>query len=91
MIVVIKLHQFTFHLDTSNGAVTQFLSKPKGYSVTLHAGHPMISKVYARYAQDEAMAGKQFNGHTYVKLWDLVINKANGNVVTSADITSLFK
>ena len=67
MIVVIKLHQFTFHLDTSNGAVTQFLSKPKGYSVTLHAGHPMISKVYARYAQDEAMAGKQFNGHTYVR------------------------
>lgn len=88
---VIHLHQFTFHVDTTNGEVTQLLAKPKGASHVLHKSHPMIPKVYAAYARDKGIGGTVFNGHPYVKLWGRVVNLNNGNQVQDRSILSMFE
>ncbi len=88
---VVNLHQFTFRVDTSNGEVTQLLSKPKGASQVLHKSHPMIPKVYAAYARDKGIGGTIFNGHFYAKLWWRVVNVNNGNQVQDRAILSMFE
>jgi hypothetical protein len=82
----IKIDQYTYTLNTLTGEVIH--NAKAGDKI--ENNETQIGKVYRKYAVDNNFETKSFNGSNYSKVFDKIVNVANGNIVTQKEIKDLF-
>lgn len=90
-IFITKVDQYNYTLNTTTGEVIHNTTKgDKPLSATSSGDLTQIGKVYKNYAIDNNFETKLFNGNNYSKVFDRIVNVANGNIVNQKEIRDLF-
>ena len=87
MLKLVKLHQFTYTLNSDTGNVVA--NEKKGDRPVIDL--PTKLRVYAAYAKAEKLDSVYFNGHSYAKVFGYIVNINTGKPVVNPDIASKFK
>ena len=86
-LIGVKLHQFSYELNLNTGQVISVTRKGRREVGDIPTKH----RVWAAYARAvDKPPSVTFNGHTYIKMYGVVLNLNNGNRVTDGQITGQF-
>ena len=84
--ITFKIDQFNYSINPETGLVTH-LAKTGDRTET---NTTQIGKAYALYAKATNSPLVTFNGQQYAKVFNMIVNINNGNIVVQPQISALF-